>query len=66
MNWLQCVLVLILGRMSCAPGAGNYHLRVERGAGTLNSGCGVLREAIKGDALLRAFSDLLVWSRKTS
>ena len=32
----------------------------------MNSEVWVLREAIKGDTLLRALSDLLTWSRKTS
>ena len=45
-------------------------LRIERSlekrAGTVKSGVGVLREAIKGDAFLRALSELLTWRRKSS
>ena len=32
----------------------------------MNLGSWVLREAIKGDTLLRALSELLSWTRKTS
>ena len=56
-------------RMSRARGP-RLSLRMERGwekrAGTVKSGVWMLREAIKGDTLLNALSEILTWSRKTS